>query len=422
MRVIVKLLILCFIITGCTFSRLNNELGVLEKSSIIQGTLKIDSVEDDTICVALLVQDNKILDYLNVANNHDYTFLVWNGAYKLYGFKDPNKNFRIDAGEKLVAGDDVLVEKVKSATVGSSYTGFNITRLVDERSQEYKSVKSLVSSIENTKNKLRYTQNGIITNLDNPVFSRDYASMGLWAPLSFINKIHPTIFMEEEYDPDKTPILFVHGALGSPADWKYINNRIDKSKVQSWFYYYPSGIPLKDSAKRLNKLVWELKKKFQFNDMVVMAHSMGGLVSRTFLVNDFGYPKKDFIRFHVTLSTPWNGHSAVELGLKYSPGIVPSWHDMKPDSPFIKENFSKEMPDGVEHFLLFGYKGGKGMFSRENTDGTVEMKSMLDERIQDKATLIYGFDEDHIGILNNKDVFDKIGQIIRKYYKKNAYR
>lgn len=411
MRSLIKILIISLIFTSCTFPRVRHEADVLQEYTIIEGSLKINSAEDNAIYAALIIHENHILDYLYIANNQGYTFFNKTGTFKTYAFHDPNKNFKLETGEKLFAADPV-----KTHQLNSYFSDINITQLVEPNSKEYLSVQSLINNGKINKPKKRYTKNGTTISLNNRIFSRKYAHMGLWESLKFVKKIHPIIFMEEEYNPNKIPVLFVHGVSGTPADWKAIDQQVDKSKVQTWFYYYPSGFRLEHSAKRLNKLLWDLKDRYEFKKIIVVAHSMGGLVGRTFLVNNFQYPNKDFILFYVTLSTPWNGSSAANLGVEYSPTIVPSWHDVVPDSPFLKANFSKDMPEGVAHFLLFSYKGGKDIFTRQNNDGTVDIKSMLDERIQDKASLRYGFNEDHVGILNNKDVFDKISEIIIKYY------
>ena len=52
------------------------------------------------------------------------------------------------------------------------------------------------------------------------------------------------LFLLAPYDPDKIPILFVHGANGTPEGWKMIVEQIDRKKYQPWFYYYPSGFRL----------------------------------------------------------------------------------------------------------------------------------------------------------------------------------
>ena len=49
---------------------------------------------------------------------------------------------------------------------------------------------------------------------------------------------------DPEFDPDKIPVLFVHGIGGTPLDWKYLAKGLDRHRFQPWFYYYPSGLRL----------------------------------------------------------------------------------------------------------------------------------------------------------------------------------
>jgi len=47
------------------------------------------------------------------------------------------------------------------------------------------------------------------------------------------------LFFKEKYDPGKIPVLFVHGAVGTPLGWENIVGHMDLDRFQPWFYYYP---------------------------------------------------------------------------------------------------------------------------------------------------------------------------------------
>jgi len=89
--------------------------------------------------------------------------------------------------------------------------------------------------------------------MDEFVFSDEYGVKGLWNSMEFFREISGNVYFLEEYDPTKIPILFVHGAAGSPQNWRAFFEDIDRDKYQPWFFYYPSGTSI-DSMSHL--LLW----------------------------------------------------------------------------------------------------------------------------------------------------------------------
>ena len=67
-------------------------------------------------------------------------------------------------------------------------------------------------------------ENEGVVDLDDKIFSSKYSSMGLWSPAKFIIKAGINIYSLEPYDKSKTPILYIHGAGGSPRDFNYLAN------------------------------------------------------------------------------------------------------------------------------------------------------------------------------------------------------
>jgi pimeloyl-ACP methyl ester carboxylesterase len=188
--------------------------------------------------------------------------------------------------------------------------------------------------------------------------------------------------------------------------------RMDLERFQPWFYYYPSGIPLDQSSQALNWMVTQLHERYRFRDLYVVAHSMGGLVARSFIQQTAYENGESFVRRFVSISTPWNGHKLTAKGVEQALTAVPSWRDMVPDSPFIGSLFRQRLPATVTYDLLFSYRGNCSMFL-ENNDGTVELASELDPRAQREAERIYGYDEDHGSILTSEAALAQIVQLFR---------
>ncbi len=100
------------------------------------------------------------------------------------------------------------------------------------------------------------------------------------------------LFLLQLYDPEKIPVVFVHGLLSSPVTWmKLLNDLLSdpvlRERYQFWFFQYPTGNPIPVSAALLRTSLLEMQKSYDpdrknahFQDMVIVGHSMGGLLTK----------------------------------------------------------------------------------------------------------------------------------------------
>ncbi len=127
--------------------------------------------------------------------------------------------------------------------------------------------------------------------LDSPEFrKRNHATEGLLDPDG--SQERRGIYMLEPYDPDRIPVLMVHGLWSSPLTWMDMFNDLRsfpeiRERYQFWFYLYPSGQPFWISAQQLRADLAAMRGSFDpshrdqaVDNMVLVGHSMGGLVSR----------------------------------------------------------------------------------------------------------------------------------------------
>ena len=213
------------------------------------------------------------------------------------------------------------------------------------------------------------------------------------------------------YNPHKIPVLFVHGAVGTPRDFAVIAKAIDRNHYQPWYFYYPSGVRLGNVVDALVETVERLRDKYDFGSMIVTAHSMGGLVSRGFINKFTRSGNAAVIPLFVSISTPWGGSRLAAKGAAQAPVAVPSWYDMAPQSEFIELLFAMPLAAVVKHHLFFGFKGDCSMFM-DNNDGSVELESELDYRAQNEAIAIFGLNEDHTSILQSKELLEHYRRIL----------
>lgn len=105
------------------------------------------------------------------------------------------------------------------------------------------------------------------------------------------NMDNAQLWQIQPYDPNKIPVIFVHGLVSRPEAWTQATNRLMadpeiRAKYQFWFFQYPTGLPVWETAAKLR---FEMKRFFDAFDpdgknptlrkTVVIGHSMGGLVA-----------------------------------------------------------------------------------------------------------------------------------------------
>ena len=215
-------------------------------------------------------------------------------------------------------------------------------------------------------------------------------------------KVESGFYFLEKYDPDKTPVLFVHGAGATPRDFAYLIAHLDRKKFQPWIMYYPTGLELDQVATSAARWLNLLSIRYGFEHIAVVAHSMGGLVSRAMLNRFVASGEGKKLAHYVTLSTPWGGFASAESGVADSPIVMPMWRSMAPNSEFLADLFVHPLP--CPHFLLFSYQGRSLMLGDVASDGVVAVSSELPLHVQEHAEKVYGFDYSHVGILSAPEV------------------
>jgi pimeloyl-ACP methyl ester carboxylesterase len=94
------------------------------------------------------------------------------------------------------------------------------------------------------------------------------------------------LYFLQPYDPDRIPVVFVHGLISTPFDWvKTINGlQVDpeiRKHYQFWVFAYPTGNPVLYSALRLREELAKVDKLYpNHKGYVLVGHSMGGLLSQ----------------------------------------------------------------------------------------------------------------------------------------------
>ena len=110
------------------------------------------------------------------------------------------------------------------------------------------------------------------------------------------------LYMLQPYEPGKIPVVMVHGLWSSPLTWTQMFNDLRSDpeigrRYQFWFYLYPTGQPFWNSATQFRSDLVQARKVLDpqqsepaLDQMVLVGHSMGGLVSKLQTV----YSQDDF--------------------------------------------------------------------------------------------------------------------------------
>jgi pimeloyl-ACP methyl ester carboxylesterase len=283
--------------------------------------------------------------------------------------------------------------------------------------------------------------------LNNPAFQDSQLSTdGLLRP--DLASASRGLYMLEPYQPGKIPVLMVHGLWSSPVTWMQMFNDLRawpelRQRYQFWFYFYPTGQPFWISATQLRRDLAELRQTLDprasdisLDQMVLVGHSMGGLVSKmqtieggdrfwqVFSDKPFDHVKAEpevrqtlhsaiyfqpnpSIRRVITIGTPHRGSNFANSPTRYiarqliklpvmlmqageklrrdnpdvfRPGgpadIATSIDSLAPDSPLLPVLYSAPRPPWVKYHNVVGVVEQSGVFRFSSKgDGVVPLDS-----------------------------------------------
>ncbi len=219
------------------------------------------------------------------------------------GQKDPNQFERVM--EKLIPFRREEVEAkpwrrmaYQSVTILMQFPGTTLDEVMKTREAVLRPYDAYGSGT--------ITVNGIET----PLAANFSAGYGLWLANSDFARqslgtllgrgdvlSSPRVYLMEPYHPKKHTIILVHGLMSSPEAWVNAANEIAgddelRNHFQIWQIYYPTSVPLLYNRR---EIATAIEKTFDFydkgrknpasRDVVLIGHSMGGILSRL-LVSD----------------------------------------------------------------------------------------------------------------------------------------
>ena len=309
----------------------------------------------------------KLIDHFPLARSGRFAFGAKPGTFRIAAFEDRNSNLIYDPGEPVLAG------------------------LPD----------------------FEVASGGTLDDVE-LVIPHDFS-------LDFLFEIGAGIYFLEEYDRNKIPVLFVHGISGFPQEFSTLMETIDRDRFQPWFYFYPSGIHLDGISNHLTDIVTHLQSKHGFDEMAVVAHSMGGLVARSFLLKYWERTQRRDIQVFVAISSPWGGSEST-AGIENLPEnlVVYSLYDMSPTSEFVKGLFrqppdfqrARSLPGHTKFHMMYGFKRDERSFGPSG-DRVLTLKSMTRiEAIEEADYRALPLDYGHVDILQSGEAANRLNAIL----------
>jgi pimeloyl-ACP methyl ester carboxylesterase len=267
------------------------------------------------------------------------------------------------------------------------------------------------------------------------------------------------LFLLHPYHPNMIPVVLVHGTASSPARWaelvnELLGDRAISSRYQIWGFIYNSGNPIALSAMRLRESLQAFRKDIDPEDkdpaldqMVVIGHSQGGLLTKMTVVEsgtrfwddqaqvpfdqaDLNPETRDllaralfveplpFVKRVIFIATPHRGSylasnpirkfvnkfinlpgglvkAAVEVAQFRQPSMlgtsltIPTALDnMNPSNPFLKTLASLPITAGVHANSIIAVKGTGPI--EDGSDGVVKYKSAHIEGVESELVVRSG--------------------------------
>ena len=416
-QVMSSLIVLCcllFALQGCSLKEIQEQTEIVEDIGIIKGTVKIDSSQKGAAVIILYRVENLSLELVSMRNatqNGDFEFIDVPGTYYLFAFIDVNGDGTHqpeEHGSYYGAPDKIAATVKRTVTINP----ITITGPVPQSKTAIKPISQKSAVWENISQ---------VVTLKDPRFTHDNYSLGFWKPFDFLDHAEGgLLFFDDQWQlvavhhKGKVPVIFVHGVMGGPTDFEKMIKSLDTKRFQPWILYYPSGLRLDIISKYLSEAISFLQNKFKFEGFYVIAHSMGGLVTRSFVKKYVEQAPENSTRLRLvmTINSPMAGMPSAGAGVKHSPIVVPSWRDVEPGSEFLKNIHSWNWPQEIPYHLVFSYATG------ESGDGVVSLQSQVPLKLQSESTRKYVFNNDHVGTLNDEKFLALFNRILSDSLKK----
>ncbi len=254
----------------------------------------------------------------------------------------------------------------------------------------------------------------VVESVDDPLFDPEMGELGVYQPNLFLTKTQAWFYAMGVPDFSKVQLVLVHGIDGTPRDFRTLIASLDRSRYQVWLFYYPSGLSLDQLGAVLARGIEKVAEQRGGADqrVALVAHSMGGLVSRRDLNQLCRRGRPPYLRVYASFDTPYGGVDEAAGAVRRGTELIPSWVDVAAGSPFLTRLYETALPKDLPFHLFFGWGLADDHGPSPAGDGTIALPSQLDPRVQQAATRMTGYGDTHVGILSDKDALAELSRVL----------
>ena len=403
------LCVLCLLIAfnpGCArFRQLRSENARLAALSKIEGKVEVEDWKGDPLIVVVMLKPVQtgvpivIEGRIPMSRPGKFTAIVRPDVYMVGVFEDSSKNGKYDFGERAATFQNFGAIALKD---GEARKEVDLT-VTDElpsllrKPDELKSVDATLNAAD-----------GKVFALSDARFAPENGPLGAWQPMTFYEKIGMGLFFLQPYDPAKIPVVFVHGMSGHPREFESLIRCLDATRFQPWVAQYASGWSLEPIARGFSYRLTKLQLQLGFKQVYVVAHSMGGLVSRRMLHEHVASNAKPFVTKFVSIVSPLGGMPSADMGVKMAPAVVPSWRDVGPASDYVRHLYDEPLPREIEYSLFFAFHDS------DAGDTVVSLASQLRAEARREASSLSAFSNTHTGVLKDPETCKALTKVFAR--------
>ena len=233
------------------------------------------------------------------------------GDYQLVVFADLNNNHVFEKNE-VVGKKNLALNKL---AVPEKIAGNANVEVGEPKKVSWVDKIALPEKLE-LQSSLFYPKGSIRSRVD-PIFDENIPELGLYEPASFLELAPNMFYALEEEVFYKIPVVFVHGIGGNIHSFDTIVENLDRTRYKPWYFYYPSGGDLHQLSNFFYKIFLSGKvTKLGEMPMIIVAHSMGGIVVREALNKYENKKSENKVKLFFTIARPMGGQPAAASGEK----------------------------------------------------------------------------------------------------------
>ena len=402
---------LALFLSACVIQDLNQDLNELEANyGFFKGQVQGANGESNVVVALVNKQSDEVESVRTVSHGEPVFALLPRADFYAVAFEDANGDFIYQPGEAAARIDDPHISWFGDIEIDDRVDIPSLQVQDIELSTENAlpdsldlSVEALAATTNRTKNFLR------VISWDEPNFSAENIRMGMWQPQAFLKDVGFGLYVLEEFDPTKNVIVMVHGISDSPKVFRELTEAIPDD-YQLLLFHYPSSSSLEYTSYALSEILDEIVQRYDVAQIDVVAHSMGGLVSKG-MIYQASPDVRERMRLFVSIASPFGGHAAASAGTKWAPVVAPVWWAMTPNSTYLQTIDTLDLTQGPKHHLFYTFAHERGG-ERQEDDTVVSVESQLAASAQANALAIYPMADSHVGVMSNECTLGMVPAIL----------